>query len=134
MKNDDSFMKRMVEEMDLKFKKYWSDCCTILGIGVVLDPQFKMKFVEWAYDILDGRDSSQLKDFSDALSLLYGVYVESFNLHSSSYPTHQSSFQAQGKHSILERRSVSVDDLTDDIFYMTLFDCHDALEEQENFS
>ncbi|KAL6194562.1 hypothetical protein ACLB2K_035644 [Fragaria x ananassa] len=100
MKDDDSFMKRMREEMDLKFKKYLSDYCTILGIAVVLDPRFKMEFVEWAYDILYGRDSSQLKDFSDTLSSLYGAYVESFNLHSLSYPTHQSSSQAQGKHSI----------------------------------
>ncbi|KAL6141193.1 hypothetical protein ACLB2K_059483 [Fragaria x ananassa] len=197
-----------------------------------------MEFVEWAYDILYGRDSSQLKDCSDTLSLLYGAYVESFNLHSSSYPTHQSSSQAQDKHSILkdfdvryrsspssslrselskyldearldrsmeldilawwkmeqhrypiifhmardvltisistvasesafsiggrvldqyqssllpdtvqallctrdwifgkkEKESVSVDDLTEDIFHMTLFDCHDALKEQEGFS
>ncbi|KAL6129224.1 hypothetical protein ACLB2K_072577 [Fragaria x ananassa] len=102
MKDDDSFIKRTGEEMNLKFKKYWSGYCTILGIAVMLDSRFKMEFVEWAYDILYGRDSSQLKDFSDTLSSLYGAYVESFNLHSSSYPTHQSSSQAQGKHSILE--------------------------------
>ncbi|KAL6133951.1 hypothetical protein ACLB2K_066184 [Fragaria x ananassa] len=33
-----------------------------------------------------------------------------------------------------EKESVSVDDLTEDIFHMTLFDRHDALEEQESFS
>ncbi|KAL6130120.1 hypothetical protein ACLB2K_068501 [Fragaria x ananassa] len=34
----------------------------------------------------------------------------------------------------LEKESVSVDDLIEDIFHMTLFDHHDALEEQQSFS
>ena len=35
---------------------------------------------------------------------------------------------------LLEKESISVDDLTDDIFHMTLFDRHDALEEQGSLS
>ncbi|KAL9410842.1 hypothetical protein AB3S75_044589 [Citrus x aurantiifolia] len=32
-----------------KFLKYWSDFCTILTIAVILDPRYKLQFVEWAY-------------------------------------------------------------------------------------
>ncbi|XP_050386220.1 zinc finger BED domain-containing protein DAYSLEEPER-like [Argentina anserina] len=61
--SEDSFLSRMGKELDLKFKKYWSNYSLILGIAVVMDPRFKMEFVEWAYEKLYGREPSQLKEF-----------------------------------------------------------------------
>ncbi|XP_050373044.1 zinc finger BED domain-containing protein RICESLEEPER 2-like [Argentina anserina] len=100
--SEDSFLSRMGKEMDLKFKKYWSDYSLILGIAVVMDPRFKMEFVEWAYEKLYGRESSQLKVFTDTLSSLFGAYKETSTHQSSSYHIHESSSQIQGKPCILQ--------------------------------
>ncbi|XP_050379413.1 zinc finger BED domain-containing protein DAYSLEEPER-like [Argentina anserina] len=100
--SEDSFLSRMGKEMDLKFKKYWSDYSLILGIAVVMDPRFKMEFVEWAYEKLYGRESSQLKVFTDTLSSLFGAYKETSTHQSSSYHIHESLSQIQGKPCILQ--------------------------------
>ncbi|XP_040374613.1 zinc finger BED domain-containing protein RICESLEEPER 2-like [Rosa chinensis] len=103
MMDHDSFMRRMGMEMNLKFEKYWSDYSLILGIAVVMDPRFKMQFVEWAYDKLYGPDSSQLEVFNDTLSSLFDAYVEkSFDHNDSNNSIDEGSSQAQGDHSLLE--------------------------------
>ncbi|KAM5562149.1 zinc finger BED domain-containing protein DAYSLEEPER-like [Rosa sericea] len=103
MRDHDSFMRRMGMEMNLKFEKYWSDYSLILGIAVVMDPRFKMQFVEWTYDKLYGPDSSQLDVFNDTLSSLFDAYVEkSFDPNYSNYSMDEGSSQTQGDHSLLE--------------------------------
>ncbi|XP_040361763.1 zinc finger BED domain-containing protein RICESLEEPER 2-like [Rosa chinensis] len=103
MRDHDSFMIQMGMEMNLKFEKYWSDYSLILGIAVVMDPRFKMQFVEWAYDKLYGPDSSQLEVFNDTLSSLFDAFVEkSFDPNYSNYSMDEDSSQAQGDHSLLE--------------------------------
>ncbi|XP_050378391.1 zinc finger BED domain-containing protein DAYSLEEPER-like [Argentina anserina] len=67
-----------------------------------MDPRFKMEFVEWAYEKLYGRESSQLKVFADTLSSLFGAYKETSTHQSSSYHIHESSSQIQGKPCILQ--------------------------------
>ncbi|KAL6210449.1 hypothetical protein ACLB2K_015681 [Fragaria x ananassa] len=76
MKDKDPFMRQMANDMNIKFEKYWSDYSLVLGIAVVLDPRYKMDFVEWAYRSLYGADSMELKTFKDTLSSLFNVYVD----------------------------------------------------------
>ena len=43
------YMKRMAELMMIKFEKYWSSFSLTLAIAVILDPRYKIDFVEWSY-------------------------------------------------------------------------------------
>ncbi|CAO2830202.1 unnamed protein product [Amaranthus hypochondriacus] len=48
MESTDGFMKKMACKMYEKFGKYWSDFSIIMAVAVVLDPRFKMQFVQWS--------------------------------------------------------------------------------------
>ncbi|CAN6576508.1 unnamed protein product [Malus baccata var. baccata] len=65
MEDCDDFMRRMGSYMNLKFEKYWSEYSLILAIAVILDPRYKLQFVEWGYDKLYGKESRELKDEFD---------------------------------------------------------------------
>ncbi|XP_050111800.1 zinc finger BED domain-containing protein DAYSLEEPER-like [Malus sylvestris] len=65
--------------MNLKFEKYWSEYSLILGVAVILDPRYKLEFVEWGYNKLYGKDSRELKDVSGTLFSLYGCYIDKFS-------------------------------------------------------
>ncbi|KAL9426901.1 hypothetical protein AB3S75_033641 [Citrus x aurantiifolia] len=57
-----------------KFEKYWSDFCTILAIAVILDPRYKMTFIEFAYSKAYGQNSEELKHVRDKLFSIFGEY------------------------------------------------------------
>ena len=63
----DVYMKTMAQKMIEKFEKYWSDFCTILAIEVILDPRYKMLFIEFAYNKAYGQNSKELKHVRDKL-------------------------------------------------------------------
>lgn len=63
--------KRMLE----KFLKYWSNFCTILIIAVILDPHYKLQFVEWAYKKVYGDGSNELKNTREKLFSLFKEYM-----------------------------------------------------------
>ena len=65
--------------MNLKFEKYWSEYSLILAIAVILDPRYKIQFVEWAYTKLHGKDSYEFKHVHDTLITLFDVYMENFS-------------------------------------------------------
>ncbi|XP_070660473.1 zinc finger BED domain-containing protein DAYSLEEPER-like [Malus domestica] len=75
----DDFMRRMGSYMNLKFEKYWSEYSLILAIAVILDPRYKLQFVEWGYDKLYGKESRELKDVGDTLFALFGSYTDKFS-------------------------------------------------------
>ncbi|CAN6712716.1 unnamed protein product [Malus baccata var. baccata] len=79
MEDCDDFMRRMGSYMNLKFEKYWSEYSLILAIAVILDPRYKLQFVEWGYDKLYGKESRELKDVSDTLFALFGYYMDKFS-------------------------------------------------------
>ncbi|XP_021834815.1 zinc finger BED domain-containing protein RICESLEEPER 3-like [Prunus avium] len=49
MEDNDGFMNKMGTNMNMKFEKYWSEYSLILAIAIILDPRYKLHFVEWAY-------------------------------------------------------------------------------------
>ncbi|XP_062028903.1 zinc finger BED domain-containing protein RICESLEEPER 2-like [Rosa rugosa] len=103
MRHQDGFMRQMGLEMNMKFEKYWSDYSLILGIAIVMDPRYKMEFVEWAYSKLYGVNSEQLKQFTDTLFSLFDVYVEKWSnpVNSSGFMS-ESCSQIEGEDTILE--------------------------------
>ncbi|KAJ8629482.1 hypothetical protein MRB53_022805 [Persea americana] len=79
MKNDDSFMRRMATQMNAKFDKYWLDFSLILAVAVILDPRYKLQFVDWAYKNIYGVDSYEFKRVKDILQSLFESYSENMS-------------------------------------------------------
>ncbi|WOL10303.1 zinc finger BED domain-containing protein RICESLEEPER 1-like [Canna indica] len=50
--NDDDSMRRICTRMKVKLEKYWISFNEALTIAVVLDPRYKLEFVEFAYEKL----------------------------------------------------------------------------------
>ena len=73
MKSNDDYMKRMAELMMIKFEKYWSSFSLTLAIAVILDPRYKIDFVEWSYKEVYGSNSME---FEQVRSKLFSVFNE----------------------------------------------------------
>lgn len=54
MESSDKFMKDMACKMYEKFSKYWSEYSTVLAMAAVLDPRYKLQYVEFTYKKLYG--------------------------------------------------------------------------------
>ena len=59
--------------MNLKFEKYWSKYSLILAIAVILDPRYKIQFVEWTYTKFHGKDSYEFMHVHNTLISLFDV-------------------------------------------------------------
>ena len=75
MESSDNFMRRMATQMYAKFTKYWSKFSLILAIAVVLDPCFKMQFVEFSYMKLYGSGNIETIHVREKLVSLFNKYV-----------------------------------------------------------
>ncbi|CAN6583364.1 unnamed protein product [Malus baccata var. baccata] len=60
---------------------------------VILDPRYKLEFVEWGYNKFYGKDSRELKDVSGTLFSLYGRYIDKFSHLLVSNPVNQTPTQ-----------------------------------------
>ncbi|GKD13332.1 zinc finger BED domain-containing protein RICESLEEPER 2-like protein [Tanacetum coccineum] len=60
----DEYMRKIANNMWLKFNKYWSDFNLLLAVAVVFDPRYKYSFLRFSYAKLYGKDLPQLtKEF-----------------------------------------------------------------------
>ena len=75
MSSSDEYMKRMAELMMAKFEKYWCDFSLILAIAVILDPRYKIDFVDWSYSKIYGSNSSQFQEVVGKLFSTFNEYV-----------------------------------------------------------
>ncbi|PKU62729.1 Putative AC transposase [Dendrobium catenatum] len=68
-------LKKMAAGMIVKFEKYWSEFSDILAVAVILDPRYKMAFVEWCYQKLyAGNSNSELRKLKLKLISLCANY------------------------------------------------------------
>ena len=74
MKDDDEYVKLIATKMYKKFEKYWSEYNVLLAIACILDPRYKMQFVEFCYHGLYGHNSTELKNVKDKLFSLFNEY------------------------------------------------------------
>ncbi|XP_052209308.1 zinc finger BED domain-containing protein RICESLEEPER 2-like [Diospyros lotus] len=74
MDSEDVYLKNMANLMMAKFEKYWSEFSMILAIAVILDPRYKLQFVNWAYEKMYGVDSPQFDNVSSKLHEIYDEY------------------------------------------------------------
>ncbi|XP_021973749.2 uncharacterized protein LOC110868801 [Helianthus annuus] len=75
-KQEDEYMRNMADLMMTKFQKYWSDFSLTLAIVVVLDPRYKLHFIEWSYSQVYGRDSKEYEYVDEVLHSTFHEYVE----------------------------------------------------------
>nr|KAJ0197142.1 hypothetical protein LSAT_V11C700359350 [Lactuca sativa] len=54
-------IKMMADQMVSKFNKYWSVIHGIMGMTAVLDPQYKLKFVELLLPVLYGEEKAKIE-------------------------------------------------------------------------
>ena len=69
-------MRKMADQILVKFKKYWIEFSVVLAIAVVLDPRYKLPFLNWCYQKLYGYASSlQYLKVYEKIFALFGEYV-----------------------------------------------------------
>lgn len=103
MEDIDGFMNKMGTNMNIKFEKYWSEYSLILAIAIILDPRYKLHFVEWAYTKLHGKDSEEFKCVRDTLASLFDVYSESLShLVNLNYGMNETTNHTEGGDTIFE--------------------------------
>ncbi|XP_057792675.1 zinc finger BED domain-containing protein DAYSLEEPER-like [Salvia miltiorrhiza] len=72
----DSFVSTLTRPLLDKFTGFWEDCNLILAIAVVMDPRFKMKFVEFSFSRIYGYGAGAwVKAVDQGLHELYLDYV-----------------------------------------------------------
>ncbi|XP_021290108.1 zinc finger BED domain-containing protein RICESLEEPER 2-like [Herrania umbratica] len=74
VRGPENFMTCMVKEMQSKFNQYWSEYNLILSCAAILDPRYKIKFVEYCYTKLYGSGAQQY--VSASVNTLYGLFHE----------------------------------------------------------
>ena len=71
----DDTLKQLMNEMQIFFCKYWSQCNNLLVIASILDPREKMIFVEFCYE--RAFDPTEKKKRIDEIHLfLHKLYSE----------------------------------------------------------
>ncbi|EXB67267.1 Putative AC transposase [Morus notabilis] len=55
--SEDPFISYLIRPLHERFDKYWSNCCLVLAIAVVMDPRFKMKLVEFTFSKIYGENA-----------------------------------------------------------------------------
>lgn len=74
--SQDLFVSTLTRPLLEKFTQYWEDCNLVLAIAVVMDPRFKMKFVEFSFSRIYGEDAEAwIKIVDQGLHDLYVDYV-----------------------------------------------------------
>ncbi|KAF5451908.1 hypothetical protein F2P56_026964 [Juglans regia] len=74
---EDDYMKRMCCKMLAKFEKYWSEFNVLLAIAVILDPRYKLHFVDFSYTKLYGECSIEYMNVRSKMSSLFMEYGSS---------------------------------------------------------
>lgn len=74
--SEDPFISFLIRPLHEKFDKYWSDCCLVLAIAVVMDPRFKMKLVEFTFAKIYGENAETwIRIVDDGLHELFIEYM-----------------------------------------------------------
>ena len=69
--DNDRYVKSMATEMSKKFSKYWSEYNLLGAVACILDPRYKIQFVEFCYNKLYGLRSRQFENVKDKLKSLF---------------------------------------------------------------
>ncbi|XP_058775490.1 zinc finger BED domain-containing protein RICESLEEPER 2-like [Vicia villosa] len=77
---------QVARDMLEKYCKYWVDITKmnqLLYFGVIFDPRYKLRYVEWCFDDMYGKHSetkkSLLKDINDNLTKMFNLYKQEYD-------------------------------------------------------
>ncbi|EPS67926.1 hypothetical protein M569_06846, partial [Genlisea aurea] len=74
--SEDPFIGDLAKSMQEKFNRYWKGCSFVLAAGVIMDPRFKMKLVEFSFSKIYGDEAaSYVKVVDDGIHELFQEYV-----------------------------------------------------------
>ncbi|XP_019195806.1 PREDICTED: zinc finger BED domain-containing protein RICESLEEPER 2-like [Ipomoea nil] len=75
-------IRNMIEKMKTKFDKYWGDCNLLMAIGAILDPRYKMRLVNFAFNQIYNANDARINvtKVKDALYDLFYEYVQIDNM------------------------------------------------------
>nr|GLL16918.1 zinc finger BED domain-containing protein RICESLEEPER 2-like [Ipomoea trifida] len=78
----EELIRDMIEKMKTKFDKYWGDCNLLMSIGAILDPRYKMRLVDFAFNQIYNANDARINVMKvrDALHDLFYEYVEMDNM------------------------------------------------------
>ncbi|CAI8587948.1 unnamed protein product [Vicia faba] len=71
----------LANEMKLEYDKYLSESNTLISIGAVLDPRYKMIFIKWVYSFLypnPSQATTYKHELSNNLSSLFQLYQDTY--------------------------------------------------------
>ena len=74
MEGDDEGLSLMASQMWEKFQKYWSEFNVTLAIACVLDPRYKLEFIDYSYKKLYGDLSLEYEHVKGMLHSIFGEY------------------------------------------------------------
>ncbi|XP_058733902.1 zinc finger BED domain-containing protein RICESLEEPER 1-like [Vicia villosa] len=101
-------LQALASEMKLKYDKYWSEFNTLISIGAVLDPRYKMIFIKWVYPFLypnPTQSDTYQQQLSKNLSTLFQLYQDSYGTNDATTPIAASESSEVGSTSGLGRRN-----------------------------
>lgn len=114
MDDPSSILYYMAIEMNAKFEKYWECYSLVLSFAVILDPRFKLEFVEFVFKKLYPRTyNERVKSVRDKLSDLYKDYCR-FSTYSSTSGSSRPTFYGDNEDDI--------DDMDASIVYFLNFE------------
>ncbi|KAG4164011.1 hypothetical protein ERO13_D01G209133v2, partial [Gossypium hirsutum] len=80
-----SFLTPMVRQMQEKFNKYWAEYSLILSCAAILDPRYKLNYVQYCFTTIYGDHASDfVETILSNLRLLFDEYVKKSKSTSSS--------------------------------------------------
>ncbi|XP_042396694.1 zinc finger BED domain-containing protein RICESLEEPER 2-like [Zingiber officinale] len=77
--SQDLYMKKIADQMFVKFNKYWCEFNVLFAIAVIFDPRYKFQFVEFSYGKLYGSGSRELMKVRETLFGIFGEYMKDSN-------------------------------------------------------
>ncbi|KAB2072822.1 hypothetical protein ES319_A07G043500v1, partial [Gossypium barbadense] len=85
VKGSYSFLTPMVKQMQEKFNKYWAEYSLILSCAAILDPRYKLNYVQYCFKTIYGVHASDfVETILSNLRLLFDEYVKKSKSMSSS--------------------------------------------------
>ena len=67
----DIFINDMAQRMKVKFDKYWDSYNVVLACGVVLDPRYKLDFVDYIFRKIESNDLTTKMKLQHVRTQLY---------------------------------------------------------------
>ena len=109
MDSQDSFISNMAEQVKVKFDKYWDCYSVVLACAIVLDPSYKLDYVDSIFKKIEPIEHIAVIKVESIETTLYKFFFSEYECLKPMATTNVSSCVGSSSHT-----SGAVDDLDDD--------------------